>query len=341
VPIPPPRLRPLAARESATQVDPWIGPLNEAWLTLIDCASRERRLLELDAPALILKNESLRVQKAFQAVYAQTRRSLLPLLPPLASVPERLRAQAPIAMAFAGPERLAVQHADRVELIGLRESSRRALPPAGVRLLGVLDGRQALFEGYFDATHPMLVGTEAGLGPDVVWLDAQDVLQCSPRWGEVSVLDCETGAYLAHAPDSLARRRFLAKDQPEDLFLADAEGDVVRRLRCGGDRPQALAHAPGLTHAWVGEAGCSTELIELERGIAHAHPVEPDADEVPRWHLLSQEDVAAIADAEDDDPEDDDYRDDDDQDEYGASAVAFHADRWLLLWSSGVLCDHL
>lgn len=183
VPIPPPSLRPLAARESATQVDPWIGPLNEAWLTLIDCASRERRLRELDAPALILKNESLRVQKAFQAVYAQTRRSLLPLLPPLASVPERLRAQAPIAMAFAGPERLVVQHADRVELIGLRESSRRALPPAGVRLLGVLDGRQALFEGYFDATHPMLVGTEAGFGPDVVWLDAQDVLQCSPRWG--------------------------------------------------------------------------------------------------------------------------------------------------------------
>ena len=60
--------------EGPTAVDPWIGPINEAWRDLVAKACRQLRLLELDAPGIILHNEARMVQESFERVLAWSQR---------------------------------------------------------------------------------------------------------------------------------------------------------------------------------------------------------------------------------------------------------------------------
>lgn len=324
VPVPPPGARPLAPRDRPTQVDPWVGPLNEAWLRLATLGLRERRLLELDAPSIILRGASAVAQRAFEAVVHQTQRASARLVPPLAHVPDDLAEGEALAMAFAGEGRLIVQRRERVLLLDLRGKVLFSLPPAGTLLRGVAQGRFAVFEGFFGATHPALASGDPGFGPDFVSEDEDRVRHTARTLGEISIVDCETGTYLERPPPGL-RLTFIGKDQPEDLFLAAEDGTPLRHLRVGGDRPAALAYAPGLEVAWVGEPGCGTEVVELDRGIPHAYPAEPDDDDIPRWNLLSGKKREP---------------DEDEDDEVAASAAAFRDGAWHLLWSNGILCDH-
>ncbi|MCY0986605.1 hypothetical protein OV203_05710 [Nannocystis sp. ILAH1] len=327
VPVPPPGDRPLAPIDAPTQVTPWIGPLNETWLNLVERATRERRLLELDAPPPILRDESIQVQLAFEAVVRQTRRSYERLVPPLVRVPDGLADSEARSIAFVGSERLIVQLRDRVSILDRAGNGLSVLPPAGTRLRGVVSGRFAVFEGFFGATHPTLTSTDSGFGDDLVHVDNEGVTRIAPILGEISVIDCETGVYLDRPPPGVALR-FVTNDEPEDLFLTTADGQQIRRLRAGGDRPTAIAYAPGMALAWVGEEGSGTEIIELARGIPHACPSEPPDGDIPRWDILSSDAGRA---GEEDHGEDD---------EFSANAVAFCDGAWHLLWSRSVLCDH-
>ena len=335
VPVPPPGDRPLAPLAAPTQVDPWIGPLNEAWVTLVERAGRERRLIELDAPSLILREERRRVQEAFEVVVRQTQQAAGRLVPPLVRPPDDLEDAAVLCLAFAGPDRLIVQRRDEVSILDLSGHRLFRLPPAGTALRGVAAGRYAVFEGFFHKTHPVLAGTDSGFGPDLVQLDEDGTLRMARILGEISVIDCRTGAYLERPPPGLCLR-FVTNDQPEDLFLTTAGGEPIRRLRFGGDRPSALAYAPGLDLAWVGEEGDSTEIIDLDGGHPHAYPAEPGRDDCPQWSLLA----AAAGEGEGGEEGDEEDDDEDEYDQFSAKAVVFRDGAWHLLWSSGILCDH-
>lgn len=345
VPVPPPGDRPLAPRTAPTQVDPWIGPLNEAWVSLVERAGRARRLAELEAPPEILRQEAFALQQAFEAVFRATRRRRARLVPPLARVPDELDEQEALAMAFLGPDRLIVQRRERVIVLDLLGAVTASLPPAGTSLRGVAGGRYAVFEGFFGATHPSLAGVGSGFGAELVWEDEDGCTRMAHIAGEISVIDGQTGTYLERLPDDLPLR-FVTGDEPEDLFLTAEDGTVLRRLRAGGDRPSALAYAPGLAHAWVGEEGLSTEIVELERGIPHAYPCEPEpTDPAPRWDFLADDRPSSEGESpgereeaeEEGGEEEEEWEDEEGQ---SATAAVFRDGAWHLLWSESILCDH-
>lgn len=341
VPVPPPGARPFATKVAPTQVDPWIGALNEAWVGLVERALRARRLVELEAPPLITRNESALLQQAFEDVVGRTRRGGARLVPPLVRVPDRLGEDETLAMAFVGKDRLIVQRRERVTILDLRGRVVFSLPPAGTALRGVTGGRFAVLEGFFGATHPSLAQDDPGFGPDIVADDGEGGRWIARLFGEVSVIDCETGTYLERPPSG-ASWRLVTNDQPEDLFLASEDGTPQRRLRVGGDRPGVVAYVAGMEMAWVGEEGDSTEVVELERGIPHALPCEPDDDEdTPRWDVLSGKSGSAGTEAGGEvDGEEEEQEGDEEEDEPSATAVAYRDGAWHLLWSNGILCDH-
>jgi hypothetical protein len=339
VPIPPAGERPFAPLSEPTQVDPWIGPLNEAWVALVERANRERRLVELAAPPIILRNESVLAQQAFETVLQLTRRSSSRLVPPLVRPPEKLEEAEALAIAFVGPDRLIVQRRDRVSILDLSGKELVALPPAGTSLRGVAACRYAVFEGFFSATHPMLAQDDTGFGPDFVHVDEDGCTIMARILGEISVVDCQTGTYLDRLPQDV-RLRFATNDQPEDLFLSGEDGQPLRRLRAGGDRPRAIAYAPGMALAWVGEEGNGTEIVDLDKGLPHALPSEPHGEDTPRWDLLPPAPKGKGAEKDDKEEEDEENDEDDDEELYSASAVAFCDGAWHLLWSNSILCDH-
>jgi hypothetical protein len=67
VPVPPPGDRPLVENLTPTQVTPWIGPVNEAWMAFVNRTLRLARLEELEAPVIISANEA----RGAQAMLAQ------------------------------------------------------------------------------------------------------------------------------------------------------------------------------------------------------------------------------------------------------------------------------
>jgi hypothetical protein len=72
IPVPPPGTRPFIAGLGPCMVDPWIGPLNEAWLSLVLRANRQRRLVELAAPLIVLWSEQRAMQELFETIVQWT-----------------------------------------------------------------------------------------------------------------------------------------------------------------------------------------------------------------------------------------------------------------------------
>jgi hypothetical protein len=319
-------------------VDPWIGPLNALWLVLVTRARRECRLIELDAPPLILDNEAGIVQQALDLVWNATRvpppvpgpPSRPPLyddklVPPLHHAPADLDAHAEREMhriAVLGPDRFLVQEPERVRIV--ERGAARELPASGCRLVGILDERYAVFHGYFQATHPYLAA-DSGFGEDHVRLE-DGTTEVGRTCGELSVLDLDGERYLERAPPSLPDR-WVQNDEPEDLLLASLDGEHAVRLAVGGDRPGVLAYGRDLAFAWVGEDS-DTWIIDVATGIPHCLPTDPER--AARRLDLSTGELA------DGDPDDDDLEDDGG----GAAAIAFADGRWWLLWPSGILADH-
>jgi hypothetical protein len=229
IPVPPPEARPFVRDLAPTMIDPWIGPINQAWIGLIERATREARLVELKAPPVILEAEALAVQRAFEEVF-EASKPALPLVPPLASAPEELSEEDAIGIAFLNAESLIVQRADGVYVITDAGELVRAMPPAGCKLAGVLRDRIAVFRGFFQATYPYFMTNIAPWG-GFVFDDADNVRRIAPHVGELSALDCETGEFLTDVPAGLPRGG-VQNGEPEDLFFVDsASGRSFRRPR--------------------------------------------------------------------------------------------------------------
>jgi hypothetical protein len=307
VPVPPLAARPMRRGPEPEAVDPWIGPVNEAWLQLIERAARDLRLNELGAPPIILANEAGLLQRAFDEVFVRTRRAEKRLVPAMARGTE----EAVCALAFAGPERVVIQRGTGIRIVDLAGRELRRAAPSGCTLRGVVEGHLAVFHEFRSTLHPYLA--EEGLWPaGFVERGISQVL------GEISVLDVDTGEYLAHAPDAVPST-FVENDQPEDLFLGG------RKLQVGGDRPALAAYTNELRFAWI--AGESSEVISLATGLTVARPASVAPRDVALALALATGDIIE--------------HEWDEQGEEGACALAFAAGRWFLLDNTGVLSDHV
>jgi hypothetical protein len=307
IPVPPLAARPMRRGTLAEAVDPWIGPVNEAWLALVEHAYRDLRLGEIGAPPIILANEAGLVQRALDEVMKRTRRAEAKLVPAMSrGVEEEV-----LAIAFAGPERIVVQRGTGIRVVDLSGRELRRAAPSGCTLRGVVEGHLAVFHEYRRDLHPAF--SEEGLWPSAfVERGAQQV------FGEVSVLDVDTGEFLAHAPDAVPRT-FVENDQPEDLFLGE------RRLHVGGDRPTAAAYTSDLRFAWV--AGEATEVIALATGLTVLRPAEVRPDDVAEALDLASGTIVT--------------HEWDDTGGGGACALAFANGRWVTFDHYGVLCDYM
>jgi hypothetical protein len=318
IPVPPRGERPFIEGLASAMVDPWIGPTNEIWRALVAAAKRELRLIELEAPPVILENERARVQDLLEAAWRATReapalpRAVSPvvegaLVPPLESPLTDLDEWAAVEMcavaALAGGG-FVIQEPSRVRVVDADGRVRCELPPAGCKLAGT-HGDLAVFHGFFSATHPAFA---AG-----IWSDAEGI----GEHNELTVLDTRAGCYLERAPEGLPAR-FLEHGEPEELMLGG------ERLDIGGDRPDVFAYATGLLHAWIGEDD-DTRILELATAIPHVVPTRP-AGAAPILDPATRQRSEPT--------------DDEDEDELGGSAIVFAGDRWLLLWPDGRIADH-
>ncbi len=322
IPVPPPQSRPFVRDLAPTMIDPWIGPVNQAWIGLIERATRESRLVELKAPAEILMDEALAVQRAWNEVFDASKPEK-PLVPPMVSAPEELSDDEALGIAFLNDESLILQRANAVHIITDTGALVRTLPPAGCKLVGVLRDRIAIFQGFFQKTYPYFMTGAAAWG-DFVSFDNDGVCHVAPHTGELSAIDCETGEYLTDVPAGLPRGG-VQNDQPEDLFFIDASGRSFR-LHVGSDRPEALASTRDLHLVWIGE-DTDTQVIELSRGIPHVVPAYPRQVE------------ATLELDRDNEVDRDDNEDDEDEQGYGC-AVTFREGRFYFLWQHGIVADH-
>jgi len=304
IPVPPPAARPLLRDVAPTMVDPALGPVNLAWVALVDQARRERRLVELEAPPEVLEEAALATQRALREVFLA---SLPPprLVPPLASSPERLDEDDVVALAYVRSDLLVVARKSGVYVTNDEGAVIRTAPPAGCKLVGIRDDRIAVFQGFLPCLHPsLLMEDDVACWGGFVHDDASGTSHTAPHVGEISALDCDSGAYLVDVPPGLPLP--LESDQPEDLFFVTDAGER-RRLHVGSDRPRVLAMTRDLRFAWVGEVGATTQVIDVATGITHVHPAAPEIDE----------------------------------DECGdVGAVAFRDRRWHFLWHGGWYADH-
>lgn len=316
VPVPPPAARPFVGGLAPTMIDPWIGPVNQAWIGLVERATREARLAALGASPELLRDEARAVQRAFEAVLAASRPTP-PLVPPLVAVPEALTDDEALGLAYVADDTLVVQRADGVHVISGAGAVLRAAPPAGCRLVGVLPGGVAVFRGFFRETDPVFMEDAAPWG-GFVRHDEDGVRRVGPHVDAMSALDCETGEYRVDAPVGLPPG-VVENDEPEDLFFADPTSGRRFRLHVGGDRPRELAATRDLQLAWIGEDE-DTQVIERSRGICQVVPAYPHRVEATL-------ELAAVDDEEDDGGG------------YGC-ALAFRGGAFHFLWPHGVVADH-
>lgn len=307
---------PLAARPTVRvplpeAVDDWIGPVNEAYLTLVEHASQALRIIELDAPQIIVHYQQGRLQRTVAEVYHRVRHADARLVPPLcapASTDEGV-----LELAFAGPDRLVIQRSDAILVVDTTGHELARLSPSGCTLRGVVDDRHAVFQGFTQRTQPYFVSEEH----EQIW--PSDFIMRGTRnlVGELSVIDLETMTYLERLPPSVPRT-FVENDQPEDLVLG------ARRLFVGGDRPSATAYRAGLRFAKI--SGESSEIIDLRTGLTVVVAPTLYPNEVEEALDLASGEVV-------------EHEWDDQGDGWG-EAIGFADGRWFFVTGYGILHDH-
>lgn len=305
IPVPPPGMRPFSAGLSPAMVDPWIGPLNEAWRTMVERANKQLRLMELDAPPILSIHEQGAVQRLFESLVKLTVAppTVTRLWPepeaPTASVrlmgapgliPDNAGTEVQ-SMIFVDDDRLFVQRPRGSWLVATSGAVLAHFPTSGRIATSVHGSRLCMPEWFLNEWD---------------WFDQDTYWEAKSGRASVAVLDLETGKYLSTYPEDLPRRR-LENDQPEDLVVASveaactegtgddeslgsAEQEAPAALRWGGDRPGVLATTRDGRFAWVGEQD-DTAILDLDTGIPLFDPVmQADTNDEDPTLLLSPED---------------------------------------------------
>ncbi|HVK63965.1 MAG TPA: hypothetical protein VM694_05810 [Polyangium sp.] len=285
VPLPPPGMRPFYADLGPAMVDPWIGPLNEAWLAFVLAAQSQLHLVELAPPPVILMSQQRVVQELFETVVHATVSPPAAIRPwpepkPMAS-PVRLVGAPSRLPEDAGTHVVNVLFVDDARLFVQRPHGSWLVTTGGDVLAHVPTcGRLAT------SVHGARLRMAAWIRNAWDWFDGDEYWDAISGRASVAVLDLDTKEYLDTYPADLPLR-LLEHDQPEDLVVGSVAGDASNGsddgaaqaprarpapLRWGGDRPAVLASTRDGHYAWVGEQD-STAVLDLDTGIPQLDPV--------------------------------------------------------------------
>ncbi|WAS95544.1 hypothetical protein [Nannocystis punicea] len=324
VPVPPPGLRPFAGDLGPAMVDPWIGPLNEAWRTFLLAANQQLRLLEIGVPPIIDMHAQRRVQERFEALVRWTASppaSVRPwpepaplvapvrLMGPPGRLPDEVGSEV-VGLLFVDEERLFVQRPQASWLVNLAGEVLARFPTCGRIATSVHGSRLRM---------PQWIRHEWDwFGQDEYW-DAK-----SGR-ASVAVLELQTGEYLDTYPADLPLRS-LEHDQPEELVPVSVDGDALSGpLRWGGDRPGTLATTRDGRFAWVGEQD-ATAVLDLDTGL-------PLLDPVMESRVDEEDPVVRLS------PDAPDVRDEADAGEAATALGLTPQQRFRFLHGTGVVSD--
>jgi len=324
VPVPPPGLRPFAAGLGPAMVDPWIGPLNEAWRTFLLAANQQLRLLEIGAPPIIHMHAQRRTQELFESLVQWTAAppaitrpwpDPAPLAAPiqLMALPERLPddvGTAIVGLVFVDDARLFIQRPHGAWLVTLAGDVLASFPACGRIATSV---------------HGSRLRMPASIGHEWDWYGQDEYWDAKSGRASVAVLDLATGEFLATYPADLPLR-LLEHDQPEELVATGVAGDVLATtLRWGGDRPQVLATTADARFAWVGEQD-STAVLDLDTGF-------PQLDPVMQSHVDDEEPVVRLS------PDAETVRDEADAGETATALGITPQQQFRVLHGTGVVSD--
>jgi hypothetical protein len=360
VPVTPPGDRPLLRPADPSIRVPQPGVINEAYRALAVRALRVERLVELDAPAIILRNEEGLMQKALEELvrasrlrddptaqlgsrkWKDSRGTSVPIARPAPSEPP-LALDDPTHPFAGGPPDPALP-CGCLWLDG--ERLLLQFPYAAV-VASRTDGRVLLERGIFGMTVRTTDCTGPFAGQRVVFIGEHPQKTESGSLCGVAVLDTRSGGWLPTYPAEL-RAVTVLNDQPEDAFLYDFRSDESLQLDVPSDRPRLCALSPDHRFVWAGGDGETGLLVSTDTGTVHAEVEEPGVDLEDGPFLLEDGTVAAtLGDDEEGEDEGDDEGDEDGKEEEGdegeaAAAVAFTLtpqSRWRVLDSSGAVLD--
>lgn len=349
IPVPPPSTRPFFGELVRGMVDPWIGPLNEAWRVLVQHANRQSRLIELEAPPIITRNEQRLVQRAFESVVAKT--VATPVVTRLWPEPKRPPAPVPLmgppgkvpddatdeiaGIIFVNETQLFVQRARGSWLVDSTGGVIAELPTTG-RLATSVHGSRLRMATWMHSEWD--------------WFEQDTYWDHKGGKSSVGVFDLDRGELLSTYPEDLPWR-LIENDQPEDLVVGDVappsmDGDSEREeapaaLRWGGDRPGVISMSRDARIAWVGEDD-DTAVLDLDTGVPLLDPVmQALIDDKAPVLLVPPPDGQLRARAEGDDEEERTIYERDEWDGIGAAcAIALTAQNDLrLLHGTGVVSD--
>ncbi|MBZ5712483.1 hypothetical protein [Nannocystis pusilla] len=317
VPVPPPGDRPLH-HEAWPDEDRWfralwsqrVGSDNRALQGLVARALRAVRMLELDAPELLLDRDCIAAQRAFEAA--------LDLLARPADAPER----APGPLDGWLPAPLHGDDEDHVpgtpypfRLAGAPAVSdayerdiyhRAPLRPDVPRACVLAEGDRALVQlGYamllvhWPTGHVLknIPATEARLlGAAGAWALFGDKFGRQLDLADPTVLrglyalDLNSGTWLEGPYPEDLPAIFVEKDQPEDAWLTDWRGQrgATGAEDGSGDRADEWARSPDHRYIWMSSAPDDGAVLDTERGVAVlmiSHMCERAGADVPTLAL--------------------------------------------------------
>ncbi|MCY1007796.1 hypothetical protein OV079_20010 [Nannocystis pusilla] len=321
VPVSPPGERPLY-HEPHEHEDRWfralwsdrVGRDNESISALTSRALRGARLVELDAPKIILDRECADAQRAFEAMLdllarppgdpARAPRPLSGWLPaPLRGEDEDHVPGTLYRFRLAGAPAVSDAH-DRY--VHHRAPHRPEVPRACV----LADGDRALIQlgylvllvhwptGHVLWTKPVTEAVLLGARGDWALFGAkygrQLDLEDPTILRGLYALDLSSGTWLEGPyPDHLPAI-FVEKDEPEDAWLTDWRGQrgAPGAEDCSGDRPNEWARSPDHRYIWMTSSPDDGAVLDTERGVAVlmlSHMREPPGDGVRAVALTGPE----------------------------------------------------
>ncbi|WP_143140438.1 hypothetical protein [Nannocystis exedens] len=322
VPVPPPGERPLH-HESHPHEDRWfralwserVGRDNEAIAALTVRAIRGARLVELDAPTIVLDRECVAAQRAFEAALDLLAR------PPgdPARAPGPLWGWRPAPLQEDDDEDHVPGALYRFHLAGApavsdahdRDVHHRAPHrPEVPRACVLADGDRALVQlaylmllvhwptGHVLWTMPATEARLLGARGDWALFGDEYGRQLDDDDPELLrglyALDLTSGTWLEGPyPDDLPAI-FVEKSEPEDAWLTDWRGQRAAPgdADCSGDRPDEWARSPDHRYLWMSSSPDDGAIVDTERGLAVlmlSHMREPAGADVPTVALTGPE----------------------------------------------------
>ncbi|MCA9522354.1 MAG: hypothetical protein KC609_15340, partial [Myxococcales bacterium] len=274
------------------------NPVNRAYEKLLMCLNRLERLIELDAPPIILRNDERMTQQAFDALCemvvappdgdpsvwepGRPMPTQIELRRPGALTPEEeelysWRDEPPaLRLIWRDADELLIQQGERLAIASPSDGAVRhtvVLPRFVTATLLDRDARYLLLLDEYNQV------SETAEGED----------RPTRYWSGLAVYDLLERAFCERYPDTLTQTS-LQHAEPEDGWLVKARSGEHLAVMEQADRPTLNAYTRDGGFIWVSDGMDEGEVIDTESGLVHLTTC--GADQTPSIWL--QEDGSVV-----------------------------------------------